>query len=114
MHVRRRGFSALLTGLVFAVLGASPARSQTASSTATVSGQVTDATNAAVVGAVIRLTDPTTNSSLTTRSNQAGRFIVVNVPSAAYDITINKQGFSTFKAAQQQVQVGQVLTINAR
>jgi hypothetical protein len=97
-----------------ALLSVSPAWSQTASATATVSGQVTDQQNAAVAGATVKLTDPTTNNSLTTQSNEAGRFIVVNVPSGAYDITINKQGFTTFKAPAQQVQVGQVLTINAR
>jgi hypothetical protein len=89
-----------------------PAWSQTAA-TATVSGQVVDQQNAAVAGAVVKLTDPSTNNSLTTQSNESGRFIFINVQPGSYDITMNKQGFSVYKAAAQQVQVGQVLTINA-
>src|ERR1051326_5683344 len=114
MQFRRWGYSALLAGVVCALMSAFPSWSQTASSTATVSGQVTDQQNASVAGAVVRLTDTATNNSLATQTNDAGRFIFVNVPSGTYDITINKQGFSIYKASAQQVQVGTVLTVNAR
>jgi hypothetical protein len=112
MPFRKWGYFALLTGVAFAILSEVPAWSQTAA-TATVSGQVVDQQNAAVAGAVVKLTDPSTNNSLTTQSNESGRFIFINVQPGSYDITINKQGFSVYKAAAQQVQVGQVLTINA-
>ncbi len=86
--------------------------SQTGSS-GSVSGSVTDASNAAVAGAEVRLTNPATNDTLRTTSNDAGRYTFANVPPATYDVTVTKTGFSTFKAAGQKVDVGQVLTINA-
>jgi hypothetical protein len=81
--------------------------------TGTVSGQVTDQQHAAIAGAQIRLTDTSTGSSLNVASNDAGRYIFLNVKPGDYNITISQSGFSVFKVASQHVQVGQVLTINA-
>src|SRR5215472_15685174 len=101
------------TGLAFGILlatSSSPAWSQAA--TGTVSGQITDQQNAAIPGAAVKLTDATTNAALSTQSNDAGRYIFVKVPPGRYDVIFTKQGFSAFKAAGQDVQVGQLLTIN--
>jgi hypothetical protein len=65
-------------------------------------------------GAAVRLTDTATNAALTTQTNVAGRYTFVNVPPGRYDLTVTKQGFSAFRAAGQQVQVGELLTLNAR
>src|SRR5438477_1114845 len=82
-------------------------------STGTVSGQVTDQQGAAVAAAEVKLTDPTTNKSLTTLTNETGRYIFLNVPSGSMSITVAKPGFSVRKFDAQPVEVGQVLTINA-
>ena len=114
----REGGPRFLTGLsvlVVAVLisiSAMPAWSQ-ATSTSTVTGQVTDQQNAAIVGAEVRLVDTATNSPRTTSSNETGRYVFVNVPSGTYNIIFAKPGFASHKVNAQQVQIGSTLTINA-
>ena len=79
-----------------------------------VAGQVVDEQSAAVPGAQIRFVDPTTGATLNTMSNDAGRFIFSTVPPGNYNMTITKQGFSTFSMKNQNVDVAAVLTINAK
>ncbi|HJT87375.1 MAG TPA: carboxypeptidase-like regulatory domain-containing protein, partial [Bryobacteraceae bacterium] len=65
-----------------------------------------------IAGAEVRLTDPATRNTLSTTTNDAGRYSFVNVPPAVYDVTISKQGFTVRKVNAQEVRVGQLLTIN--
>ena len=105
--------TAACLALVFMLcLGSLPVWSQSAAS-GTVSGQVMDVQHATVAGAEIRLTDVSTGTTASVTSNDAGRYIFLNVKPGVYDITVGKAGFSVFRAAQQQVQIGNVLTINA-
>src|SRR5580698_6957417 len=64
-------------------------------------------------GVDITLTEPSTNIALKTVSNDAGRFIIVNVSPGTYEITFAKTGFSTRKVNRQDVKVAEILTINA-
>ena len=64
-------------------------------------------------GVDVKLTEPSTNITHTTRTNESGRFIVANVGPGAYDITFAKPGFSTRKVDRQDVRVAEILTINA-
>ena len=105
------GLSMMCLGILLC-LGAAPAWSQS-TATGTVSGQVTDQQNAAIVGAEVRLIDIATSTARSTLTNEAGRYSYINVPPGTYDITVSKTGFSIHKVNQQQVQVGQLLTINA-
>src|SRR5205085_2322941 len=109
---KRRCARYLHAGIVLLLLGTVPAWSQ-ATSTGTVSGQITDQQNAVIGGAEVTLTDVSTNKSQKTTSNEAGRYIFVNVPPGIYDLSVSRQGFSTVKIAAQKVEVGQVLTLNA-
>jgi hypothetical protein len=93
------------------LLAAIPLLAQNTSS-GSVSGLVTDAQSAVVVGAEVALTDPSTNTSQTTTTNEAGRYSFVNVAPASYDLTVSKAGFSQARIAQQNVQVGLTLTLN--
>jgi hypothetical protein len=97
---------------VFLSLGAPPAWSQSSAS-GTVAGQVTDQQGAAMPGVDIKLTDPSTNIAHTTKTNEAGRFIIANVSPGTYDITFAKAGFSTRKVDRQAVQVAEILNVNA-
>lgn len=105
-------FSSLLTLLVWLCAIGTPAWSQS-TATGTVSGQVTDPQNAVVAGAQVKVTDITTNNTLTAMTNDAGRYSFLNVPPGNYSITITKTGFSVYKVDGQRVEVGQLLTINA-
>jgi hypothetical protein len=64
-------------------------------------------------GVDIKLTDLSTNTVLTTKSNESGRFIIANIDPGAYDITFTKTGFSTRKVDRQAVRVAEILNINA-
>ena len=90
--------------------GTTPAWGQSAS-TGTVSGQVTDQQNAIVPNAEIKMADPSTNVTLTTASNEAGRYIFVNVQPGSYNVTINHPGFAQARIQGQKVDVGSVLTL---
>ncbi len=99
----------LLTGVL---LFSSSAWAQ-ATSSSSVSGLVTDQQKAAVPGAEIRLLDASTNQTSVTKTNDAGRFIFVNVNSGSYSLSVMKEGFSTFKTGGLQVTIGEPVTVNA-
>ncbi len=103
-------------GVVYAALVlaavATPGWSQS-TATGTVSGQVTDQQHAVIGGAEVKMNNPATGASMSTTTNDAGRYSFLNVPPATYDITVSKMGFSLQRVDRQQVEVGQVLTINA-
>jgi Carboxypeptidase regulatory-like domain len=96
--------------LVFA-LAAFPAtlRAQTGG---TVNGLVTDPTGAAVVDATITLIDRSTGSARITTTNEAGRYVFVEVTPGLYNLTIGKTGFRVLKLTDQKVTVGTTLTVN--
>ena len=83
-------------------------------SSGTVQGVVTDATGAAVGGAVVTLTDPSTTTTRTTTTNDAGLYIFANVAPGVYDVVINKTGFRTTKILKQEVTIGATLNLNAK
>jgi len=89
-----------------------PAKAQS-SIAGTVTGQVTDASGAAVPGASIKLVDLATSAAFASVSNDAGRYNFPTVPPGKYDITFTKEGFSTYDIKSQEVTVGTVLTLNA-
>jgi hypothetical protein len=115
MRVRQQIFTSLFVVLLFgsAVLwlsSAEPAWAQS-TSTGTVAGSVTDPSGAVVTGATVMLTDTSTKSSRSVTTNEAGRYIFVDVTPGAYDVSISKQGFSTTKT-QTAVNVGSTVTLN--
>lgn len=90
-----------------------PAGAQSGS-TGTVSGLVTDQSDSIVAGAEVTLTDVSTNISRSTTSNDAGRYIFVNVSPGTYDLTATKPGFRVSKFSGQTVNVGTPLTLNVK
>jgi len=115
MRIRQQIFTSLFAVLLFgsAVLwlsSAKPAWAQS-TSTGTVAGSVTDPSSAVVTGATVMLTDTSTKSSRSVTTNEAGRYIFVDVTPGAYDVSISKQGFSTTKT-QTQVSIGSTVTLN--
>ena len=115
MHFRRHIFSSLFAILLLCsallwLSSAPPAWAQS-TSTGTVVGTVTDQSNAVVSGATVTLTDPSIKTSHSVTTNDAGRYVFVDVPPALYELSITKQGFSTSKT-QTTVKVGTAVTVN--
>ncbi len=88
-----------------------PVLAQTGSQ-GTVTGLVTDQSNAVVPDATVTITDTGTHSVRTTTTNSAGRYVLVNVPPGTYDIAITKAGFAKVSIPKVPVQVGEVTTNN--
>jgi hypothetical protein len=115
MRVRDRILSVVVT-LLFAVVAvlclgsATPLCAQSTNS-GTLAGVVADPSGAVVNGATVTLTDNATKTSRTVNSNDAGRYIFVDVSPGVYDLSVTKQGFSTSKT-QTTVQVGVATTAN--
>ncbi len=101
----------LLCAAGLLVFGAIEARAQSASS-GSVAGLVTDQQNALVAGAEVRLIDSHTNTSLTTTTNDQGRYSFASVSPAVYDIIASKAGFSSARITGQAVEVGLALNVN--
>ncbi len=98
--------------LAIACIATAPAWTQS-TSTGTVSGQVADQQGAAVAGAEVKLIDVATGTPRTTATNDTGRYSFINVDPGQYNVEISKTGFALSKLANQKVDVGQVLTLNA-
>jgi hypothetical protein len=105
----------LLFVVLLLVFAASPvALNGQATSTGTVTGQVTDQSHAAVPGATVTLTDTGTKVAQTATSNDVGRYIFVAVNPGVYDIAVTKAGFRTVRTSAQSVKVGLALTLDVQ
>jgi hypothetical protein len=85
----------------------SHALAQNAISTGSISGQVTDATAAAVVGASVTATNEADGVKLTTKTNGTGFYSFQSLSVGAYDISVSQNGFKTTIINGILVQVGQ-------
>lgn len=77
-----------------------------------ISGQVTDAQNAAIQSAVVVLKDTSTGNAQTVTTNEAGRYIFLNVSPGVYELTVSHPGFKQARLTGQRLQVGSTLTLN--
>jgi hypothetical protein len=103
-------FLAIVCASLLLAFSSVPAWAQAA--TGTIAGVVADPSGAAVVNAEVAIIDPSTNSSLNTKTNEVGRYIFANVSPGTYDLTVVATGFTQSKIAAQKVDVGESLTLN--
>ncbi len=80
--------------------------------TASVSGLVTDASNAPIPGAAIAVKSISTGIERTAISNDSGYYAVTALPAGPYSITVGKQGFSTYGVPEINLTVDQNATAN--
>src|SRR6516225_5222908 len=90
-----KGRSGLLPAITIAILlgCANQAYSQGGASFAQLNGTVQDANGAAIVKATITLRNLNTNQAYTATSNDAGYYIVPNLPPGRYELTVTLTGF---------------------
>src|SRR6185312_15672343 len=100
---------AAVWGLVLAT--PAPALSQNTTS-GTVIGQVTDAQGKAIVGAVVLLTNTSTNAAQPTVTNGSGAYVFSSLPPGTYNLSIKKDGFKEATVTNQQVSVGKQTNLN--
>lgn len=108
-------------GLVMAVAwmtGANLAQAQ--APTATLVGHVTDASNAAVAGATVKVRNTATNQIRTTETGPTGDYTVADLPAGVFEVTISKQGFQEIRqtnlemSAEQKVRLDETLRVGAQ
>jgi hypothetical protein len=80
-------------------------------STGSIVGTVTDNSGAVIVGANVVATDMATSEKRTTTSNDAGRYVLANLPPGPYQLEVTRAGFKLAKATQ-SVEIGMVATVN--
>jgi hypothetical protein len=87
-------------------------RAQNAISTGSISGQVTDASGGAVVGATVTAASEEAGVKLTTKTNGTGFFSFPSLRVGAYGVRVTETGFKTAVVNSVQVQVGQNAAAN--
>ena len=90
----KRGVGLWALGVVACLVFAAPAWAQM-STTATISGTVTDASGAVVPQASLTLINEASGVRITTESNNDGSFVVPGLMVGTYTVTVTKQGFQT-------------------
>jgi hypothetical protein len=71
-------------------------------------GNVRDASDAVVAGAVVTITNAETNFSRQAVTNDAGAYDIVAVPPGTYALKVNKDGFTTYTLQGLQVTINTV------
>jgi hypothetical protein len=75
-------------------------------------GRVTDPSKAVVVGAQITALNQATGVSYTSKSNEAGDYIIQRVPPGIYSVTVTQPGFQTEVAKDLELVIDQKLAID--
>ncbi len=88
-----------------------PAWGQTTTA-GTLTGLVTDQSNAVVPDATVSIKDVSSSMARSTTTNASGRYVIVDVPPGTYDVSITKAGFAKVSIPKQVVQVGMVSNNN--
>lgn len=79
---------------------------------AVVNGKITDPAKAVIVGAVITVTNLSTNEAVKVTTDVEGNYTVPFLNPGTYSITVEAQGFKKYSRTNQDLQVGQTATLN--
>jgi hypothetical protein len=82
--------------------------------TGTITGTVTDPTEAAVPGAQVTARNTETGLERSASSGELGLYTLTLLPVGDYEVTAKKQGFADVKVGSVRVGVGQLITVELR
>ncbi len=103
----------LLSLLAAGTLLAIPARTHAQGETTTaITGQVTDATSAAIAGAAVTITNPETGLKRTAKTDDQGRFNFPQLLPGTYSVKVEAQGFDARQTDHVVSGLGQKQTVN--
>jgi hypothetical protein len=109
----------LLTALLALLLAPPRLIAQTASSTGTLRGQVTDPSGSSIANATVIVATPT-GGAITATTNRDGIYEIKNLAQGNYGVKVISQGFAPFETSNVEVLAGQIqkldvpLTIEVR
>ena len=78
----------------------------------TIVGTVTDPSGAAVAGASVTVTDPSTGVTRQENTNEQGYYVVPTLRPSTYDVTVSAAGFSQYKQSSVKLLADQSLPVN--
>lgn len=85
-----------------------------AQTSGSITGTVVEDTGAAVVGAQVSVTDPSTGLRRKTTSNSDGNYLIAGLNAGSYNITIAAPGFKTFEARRVILRVGEKIRVDTK
>jgi hypothetical protein len=80
----------------------------------TITGAVTDPSNAAVVNATVVATNLATNAAVQVRTTETGNYTIPQLPAGTYSITVEQSGFRKFEQRGITIQVAQTARVDIR
>ncbi|MBI4468538.1 MAG: TonB-dependent receptor [Acidobacteria bacterium] len=98
--------------LVFGLCAADVALGQSQASTGQIVGTVLDPKGAAIAGAKVAVSSPTTGLKREVVTNSEGQFLAILLPSGRYDVTVEAEGFQRASASGVEVNVGRSVDAN--
>jgi hypothetical protein len=114
MAERMRFLTELIVLLVLALLTPTIAAAQGGSTTATLSGTVSDATGGVLPGVTVTLTDRATNQTRTATTNENGLYRFAGLNPGTYSEEAELQGFAKFVQSTLTLNVGAAIDLNIR
>ena len=107
----KRHWAFLMLALIF-LLSHRTAPAQVSAAEAQLNGSVRDQTGSVIVKASVALRNVDTNQVYKASSNNAGFYILTNVPPGNYEFTAESQGFAKYSQTGIVLRVAQVATID--
>jgi hypothetical protein len=86
-------------------------RAQSGTSSA-LSGEVTDSSGAAVLGATVTVTDTSTKATRVSKTDATGHFLFSQINPATYQVTVEATGFAASQSEPTAVGVGRTVSLN--
>src|SRR4051794_29461059 len=106
----RSSFRDLAVATLLVLMIGAPAWAQ---ATAQMSGTVKDGSGAVLPGVTVTATQTATGASRTVITDDAGNYVMPNLPTGPYRLEVSLQGFKTYLQTGIVLQVGETPTINA-
>jgi len=107
-------YLATATILFLAMLILNPTLHAQLSTTATITGEVTDGTGALVQGATVTITNNSTKVAVQTETNHDGAYIVPDLVVDTYTVTISKAGFKNYTISGVELHPASTATVNGK
>src|SRR5262249_49126559 len=113
-HDRRYNLMRQLSIWLFLALvcSASVALGQSQLGTGAISGSVLDTNGAAIVGASVKVTNPTTGLVRNVTTKSGGQFNVPVLPAGIYSLSVEQTGFSKLEQSKIDVTVGRAINLS--